>query len=216
MNWDVYSFRTRTYYHALTTRQVQELADAGELEPRDLVRSTSSTHWTTVRRFLALVPADRDRSAAAARADSLDPATDMTPMIDMTFLLLIFFMLTASFHIQKALGLPPVPEKTGRTPTLEQLMREAVVVRIEEDDRILVLAPDADTERAVAPGELIEVLRDASEQRATSTLIIDAADAASHETLVTVLDAGYQAGLEDIRLTVPSQNAQSAPIQRPR
>ena len=35
-----------------------------------------------------------------------DDGLDMTPMIDCTFLLLIFFMITASFHLQKGLEFP--------------------------------------------------------------------------------------------------------------
>lgn len=44
---------------------------------------------------------------------------DLTPMVDMTFLLLIFFMITASFQLQKDLEVPsPSPEQSGASQAL--------------------------------------------------------------------------------------------------
>ena len=46
--------------------------------------------------------------------DDSDNEVDMTPMIDCVFLLLIFFLVTASFQLQKALEIPPPEQKTQR------------------------------------------------------------------------------------------------------
>ena len=55
---------------------------------------------------------------------SAEVAVDLTPMIDMTFILLIFFMVTASFTLQKSLHVP--------VPKLDEA--SATVVDPEEDD----------------------------------------------------------------------------------
>jgi len=56
---------------------------------------------------------DDDEEGFGSRADD-EEELDLTPMVDVTFLLLIFFMITASFSIQKTLSVPPPdPEKEG-------------------------------------------------------------------------------------------------------
>ncbi len=53
-------------------------------------------------------PSDDDIDAAVTfeRKVAVDDEIDMTPMIDCVFLLLIFFLVTASFALQKALEVP--------------------------------------------------------------------------------------------------------------
>jgi len=41
---------------------------------------------------------------------------DMTPMVDVTFLLLIFFMVTASFTLQKSIPQPPAASDDAKPP----------------------------------------------------------------------------------------------------
>ena len=45
---------------------------------------------------------------------------DMTPMVDVTFLLLIFFMVTASFTLQKSIPQPPAASDAPSTNVVEE------------------------------------------------------------------------------------------------
>jgi len=71
-----------------------------------------------------------------------DDEIDMTPMIDCVFLLLIFFLVTASFQLQKALQIP-APEKREKdvaAKTMEDIQddEDYIIVRIERDNTIWV------------------------------------------------------------------------------
>jgi len=123
---------------------------------------------------------------------------DLTPMVDMTFLLLIFFMITASFSLQKSLEVPPPsPDQKGAAQTLqslEDLENRSIIVRITDDNLILVDdQPVADRARLA---ETLQSLRTADRNE----LVLSAADAAFHETVVAVIDAANEAGLQKIRL----------------
>jgi biopolymer transport protein ExbD len=121
-------------------------------------------------------------------------------MVDVTFLLLIFFMITASFSLQKTLEVPPPdPESQGASPLpLEQIEENSVVVRVEPGDAYLVddrPVPNADD----LPAALSEAMADGNR----SELVIEADDAARHEAVVRVYDAGNEVGMQRIRLATP-------------
>ena len=157
-------------------------------------------------------PADPDRVTAAASleiAASDAPAfqirrrrteieeMDLTPMVDVTFLLLIFFMITASFSLQKTLEVPPPePETQGASPIpLEQVEENSVVVRVAAGDEYSV------DERPVKEASmLVEAIEAAMRDGNRTELVIEADDAARHEAVVRVYDAGNEVGMQRIRL----------------
>jgi len=125
---------------------------------------------------------------------------DLTPMVDMTFLLLIFFMITASFSIQKSIDFPPPDrDRTGAaltTHTLEEFEDNSVLVRV--DDRNVIYVDD---ERLSDARRLVDVLRSAMSAR-RNELVLTADSAALHETVVAVIDAANASGMQKIRLAV--------------
>jgi biopolymer transport protein ExbD len=133
-----------------------------------------------------------------------DDEMDLTPMVDVTFLLLIFFMVTAAFAAQKAIGVPPMSDQeAASSQTVDDLEADAVVIRIDADNVFWVGAPRWDDEqRALSAAEMRSKLRDAcGEQRSgPARMLVQAHGDARHESVVAALDAGSGAGMEEIRL----------------
>ena len=83
-----------------------------------------------------------DEDFSLRSADTEFEEMDLTPMVDVTFLLLIFFMITASFTIQKTLQFPP-PEKDEEGAAIdpkpkEEFKEDSVIVDIDENGGITV------------------------------------------------------------------------------
>jgi len=151
-------------------------------------------------------PADEDQAVLSfEHKDDSDKEVDMTPMIDCVFLLLIFFLVTASFQLQKSLEVPPPEQKdpNAATKTIEEIEDDAdtVIVRIDRDNTIWVNDSEAPSEQ-----DLLLKLRDARENaqtpdgRPASILQVLADGDARHDVVVLVLDAGTAEGFEHVRL----------------
>ena len=124
---------------------------------------------------------------------------DLTPMVDVTFLLLIFFMITASFSLQKTLQVPPPdPDQQGAQQsmrTLDDYETDSVIVEIDERNMIVV-----DDEPLADPAALTETLREKIRSELKAELVVAADAAARHETVVAVIDAAQEVGMQKIRL----------------
>lgn len=133
-----------------------------------------------------------------------DTEVDMTPMIDCVFLLLIFFVVTASFQMQKALEVPP-PEQPSESPQpdLPEDDADKITVRIDSDNTIWV-----NDSRATSEQDLLIKLRSARERakdltpdgRPAHILEVKADGDATHEVVIMVLDAGNAVGMEKLRM----------------
>jgi biopolymer transport protein ExbD len=122
---------------------------------------------------------------------------DMTPMVDVTFLLLIFFMITASFSMQKSLETtPPQPDQAGAalSLTIQEVEDDSVVVEIDGENQIRV-----DDVPVAGLGELRDVLAGKIANENKTEMLIEADAAASHGTVVTVMDAGLEVQMQRIR-----------------
>jgi biopolymer transport protein ExbD len=134
---------------------------------------------------------------------------DMTPMVDVTFLLLIFFMVTASFTMQKSLNIPkPQQDETSTQSRSIQDFQdnpEYVVVRIDAVNTYHVsTAAWPDEVEAPSEQELLVKLRQArlgdSQGNIPSKLLVIANGEALHERVVTAIDSGNDVGMEEVQL----------------
>ncbi len=136
---------------------------------------------------------------------------DMTPMVDVTFLLLIFFMITASFSVQKSIQRPA---QKSEDPSVTPVQREEednpdlVTVQVDEFNAYNVITVDWD--RVVgSKQDLIVALADAhaggSSGRQPSKLLVQAHEDSMHSAVIAALDAGREARFESFEVSTVEQ-----------
>lgn len=140
---------------------------------------------------------EEDDEFHLARQPIDEGGLDMTPMVDVTFLLLIFFMITASFSIQKSMeSEAPEPEEEGaaQMPTMDDLASDSVIVEIDENDVIYV-----DDTQVASVADVISELELKIANESKREMIIQPHPLAKHGTVVQVTDAGIEVGMQRIR-----------------
>ncbi len=119
-----------------------------------------------------------------------EPELDMTPMVDVTFLLLIFFMVTASFAVQRSLDMPRSSQETGG----EIAQEPDVVVEVDAYNTFHVLTADWERE-APSKHDLLIALNEARQGDHTghlpSRMLVKAHGESLHEKVV---DANIERG----------------------
>lgn len=139
---------------------------------------------------------DEDRVRLKRTNDEADDL-DMTPMVDVTFLLLIFFMITASFQLQKSLPASP-PEsdqQAAAAMTLEEPEDDPIVLEIGPDDVVFIDG------KKTPLGEVESGLSQLRITERVDELVIEADREAKHGTVVIVSDAAIRAGFTSIKRT---------------
>ncbi len=147
------------------------------------------------------VEASPDDQRRNARLEKSRGGTDMTPMVDVTFLLLIFFMVTASFQLQKSIAMPPQRSELPSPTAVPDDSDPQIEVQIDPFGSFLVLAPAWELE---TPGKqrLVSALRDAADQSDGKTrLAVQVHEMAKLRWLVDALDAATIAGYSEISVT---------------
>lgn len=124
---------------------------------------------------------------------------DMTSLVDVTFLLLVFFMITASFTVQKFLQIAaPESDDNAAAATAvvanDDIVGESVVVAVDEEDRIQV-----DDAPVGGLAELKDLLGRKLRDEQKTDVLIEAAYKATHGTVVAVTDMAIQAGMRHVR-----------------
>jgi biopolymer transport protein ExbD len=142
---------------------------------------------------------DDDDSWGGGRGGE-DEEMDLTPMVDVTFLLLVFFMITASFSIQKTLEVPPPnPDESGasQSQTIKDMEENSILVHIDSRDVISV-----DDEPLSDPTRLADIMR----SKQMSEVLITAHENSLHDTLTKVIDASNEIGMQKIRVGIVKGN----------
>ena len=144
-----------------------------------------------------------DDNVMPPRQKREDDELDMTPMVDVTFLLLIFFMVTASFSLQKSIEMPRQQTDAPSTSTTDEEPEELdqVEVQVDEYGSFLVLAADWEKE---TPGKqnLISALKESLTAGSDGTrLSVKVHELAKLQALVDAMDAGTIAGFTQIEVT---------------
>src|SRR5436190_824957 len=130
---------------------------------------------------------------------------DMTPMVDCVFQLLIFFMLTASFAVQKSLLIPKPTVDEGVPQESPQENFDTVTVRIDPAGHYFISGGDLgpNVQEASARVELIMQLKIAKNVASGSVpnkVMVLAHGDALHERVVEAIDAANDAAYEKVGL----------------
>ncbi len=148
----------------------------------------------------------RSRSIQSDRDDEkAELEWDITPMVDVAFLLLIFFMLTASFSIQKAIrtALPQSEQPSSNAVQVQpEAIAESVIVQIDEFNAYTVVASDGQTSDASSKQELISILRDIRSESGDQLprIVIQAHVDSFHGATVGCMDAAIEAEFTSFQL----------------
>ena len=166
-------------------------------EPAEVAKSDLARP-AAVSQAVASPAAPFEEIAVKRAMASTEDDIDMTPMIDVVFQLLIFFMVTAAFSQQKSLPMP-VPEETTSASAAPASDDDVVTVRVAGDGALWV-----DDALAVSRHDLIAKLRKARGGSAAGAgrkrMLVLASHEARYEAVVTALDAGSAAGMEEVSL----------------
>lgn len=175
---------------AARLRQAIEGDEVGDL---DEVMEQGEAEWQTIGEHPKVSPyLPRPRHPIAREVDEAE--SDMTPMIDVTFQLVIFFMIAATYTIQKTLDLPkqsPNPDAAGAV-TMEQLEKENIIVRIATDGSIAI------DDQPTQINDLVSTLRTATRSRRSAELVLDVDDQVAHDIVVKVIDAAGAVNIEKV------------------
>ena len=223
-NWNARSSSTRRTYRGLSFDQLRGLILDGELNEADWVQKEGGATWTEIGAVPELADATpaftfrRDRGISVAEAEE---DMDMTPMIDVVFQLLLFFLLISTFQVQKAIGFPPPgnEKESRKIPTIGQLGRDRVLVSVDAKDQIELLHYNQQGQLArrepIKKEDLVSRLGEIAKQQRKTAVVIQADDKAIHETVVAVIDAAYQANMEDVRIAQPVEVKGDQPSETP-
>lgn len=171
---------------------------------------------------IAESPSKSAGSSATSRRSALIPLgpkrpdveelIDMTAMVDIVFFLLIFFMVASLTARQSSIELPtPAPQdqaaSLARARTMEDFESDAefLILRIAGDNTLWI-----EDSQVLDPAKLAVRLHDEVEGRGASpggaTKLLVAADGDAHHGLVvSAIDAGHEAGMEDVRFAVEEE-----------
>ena len=131
-----------------------------------------------------------------------EPEINLIPFIDILLVVLIFLMLTTTYskYTQLQVNLPVADSEAQRSASKE------VIVSVSSDGRYAI-------NQSLLDGSSVESLTRALEEATQDTrdmvIIISADAAATHQSVINVMDAARRAGL--VQITFATQQSGSAP-----
>lgn len=130
---------------------------------------------------------------------------DMTAMVDIVFFLLIFFLVTSMGGVASTISMPPPnPQKPGAQARRAVADYEAdyLIVRIDRENAIWFEGEQINSEQELR----LRIKSARQNANSPNKMLVLGSGEAYHGTVVMVLDAGYGAGLEDVRLAVKDES----------
>ena len=129
----------------------------------------------------------------------------LTPLIDVVFLLLIFFMVSTTFSKESQLNLRLPTSDLPLETTVEE---EVIVISISEQGQYALKRGNETSDKMYNgsdAGELSEKLRVLVSDWDDPVVIIRADQLATHQAVMTALDAAQRAGLLKLTFSIQKQ-----------
>lgn len=141
------------------------------------------------------------------RAEPDDDEMDLTPMVDVTFLLLIFFIVTASFQLQKAVQQPQhVSDSPANIVVDPKDEKDSIEIMIDENDNYVISSGDAEDEDAAGKVQMWQLVKKRKMNSPEITKVaIKLHEESSHAAKVYAWDASVDAGFTEITTQVVKQ-----------
>jgi len=128
-----------------------------------------------------------------------ESGTDMTPMVDVTFLLLIFFMVTASFTLQRAIAMPRQSSQLASIKAVEPTLEVDRISLAVDGYGGFYLATGSWEQELLGKQSLITGLKRALTQtHPDSHLEISVDPEARLQAMIDAIDAGTIAGFSQL------------------
>jgi biopolymer transport protein ExbD len=144
---------------------------------------------------------DDEEALVMGRLERKSDELDLIPMVDCVFLLLVFYMITASYALQKTIEMgKPAAEKKGAmtsVQTIDDTAQSSVVVQIDARNRISVDDVPLDSVAG-----LPDRLRAKMNGEQKNQLVIEADPRALNETIVAVVDAAHELQFQHVRMAM--------------
>ena len=138
---------------------------------------------------------------------AVEDLVDMTAMVDIVFFVLIFFMVTSMEGVYSSIKMP-VPDSQKTVSSVRRSVsdfesdKEYVIVRIDRDNTVWLNDTEIPSEQ-----ELLVRLREARKGASgPGRMLVLGNSEAKHGTVVMVLDAGSDVGMEDVQLAVDDES----------
>ena len=134
---------------------------------------------------------------------------DMTPMVDVTFLLLIFFMVTASFTLQKSLE---QPHAKSEDPAIDVVVPDEdppddyVEILIDQTNTFYVTTRSEEEVECPSDSEMRSKVRDAIKSDGAKRLVIIAHVESLHRKVVTAWDTGVINKIKEIEIQTTEED----------
>lgn len=126
---------------------------------------------------------------------------DLTPMVDVTFLLLIFFMITASFSVQKQMEGQPATTDDASAVSVPPPDNAQVEATIDADNQI-----DIAGTLCVTVEEMVDALESAQSDTDTAELKVTIDPLSQHESRIMLADAARRAGFTSMKSRIVEVN----------
>lgn len=177
---------------AITTEQGFEL-NALLNEPEEEMRRPRLTP-PPLRKKLQIEEEEDESFSLRSRKEQEE--LDLTSLVDVTFLLIPFFMVTATYTLQKSLEIPKPSADNPATQaaSINDLRDKNIILEVRGDDSVLL------DDKEVPMEELVELIRREVHQTGLNEVVIKASGAAHHEAVVAAFDAANSVGVQRIRL----------------
>jgi biopolymer transport protein ExbD len=154
----------------------------------------------------AVDPLDDEEDVDAlvmGRMERKSDELDLIPMVDCVFLLLVFYMITASYVMQKTIEMgKPAADKKGALAAVQaadDTTQSSIIVQIDAQNRVSV-----DDVPLASVATLPDILRAKMNGDQKNDLVVEADPRAFHETIVAVVDAAHDLQFQHVRMTMTS------------